>query len=246
MYSGAFIMENLPTNQAQVPNNGIHPQTTPTPKKNIAESVRMFLSKFRPTKERNDKTHECKPDQTPRWKMVLETGAVFVGLYVAIIYTGQLGQMVEQTRVAQRSSRPFVGIDNYYVSHEWRDEKGKWQSTANLTDDTTRMHFGVVIKNFGPLPATDFRVDWHVFLDGKLVPESRIPQQLQTLNPTQTTKTQGEFIGTDYKAIVHGTKILRVNLTISYSGPGKHYEECHIDQYSAEVNGFLIIGPCAK
>lgn len=42
------------------------------------------------------KTTNCKPDQTPFWKIILETAAVFVGLYVAGVYHGQLAVMQGQ------------------------------------------------------------------------------------------------------------------------------------------------------
>jgi hypothetical protein len=63
----------------------------------------------------NQKTALCKPDQTPLWKMILETGAVFVGLYVAGIYhdqlvvmQGQLGEIVKQYPELKKSADAAV------------------------------------------------------------------------------------------------------------------------------------------
>lgn len=45
----------------------------------------------------------CKPDQAPLWKMALEFAAVVVGIVVAIIYGGQLSQMIESNRLTRES-----------------------------------------------------------------------------------------------------------------------------------------------
>lgn len=52
-----------------------------------------FIPQVPPPVKGHNKTAHSKPDQTPLWKMVLETGAVAVGLYVAGIYHGQLDVM---------------------------------------------------------------------------------------------------------------------------------------------------------
>lgn len=55
---------------------------------------------------------KCKPDQTPWWKIVLETAVVLVGVYVATIYSGQLGQMIESNKITREAletvQRAFV------------------------------------------------------------------------------------------------------------------------------------------
>jgi hypothetical protein len=49
----------------------------------------------------------CKPDATPLWKVVLECGAIFVGIIVAIIYYAQWLAMDKTMKIDQRA---WVGV----------------------------------------------------------------------------------------------------------------------------------------
>jgi hypothetical protein len=83
-----------------------HPKTESVPPKDAAtresgkppENVPL-VSDTAPAPECQHETHHCKPDQTPLWKILLETAAVCVGIYVAHVYHGQLvvmqGQLTE-------------------------------------------------------------------------------------------------------------------------------------------------------
>ena len=131
-----------------------------------------------PVKSKKETTH-CKPDQTPLWELVLETGAVFVGLYVAGIYhgqlqvmQGQLGEIVKQYPELQksadaaknatiaahdaltRSNRPWVGVESMRITAPIGFIK------AGSGKDITYFVSGsleITIKNFGSSPALSVR-----------------------------------------------------------------------------------------
>ncbi len=60
-------------------------------------------SDAKPSPKHKTKTEYWKPDQTPGWKVFLESSAVAVGVIVAIIYGKQLGQMLEANNLGQKT-----------------------------------------------------------------------------------------------------------------------------------------------
>jgi hypothetical protein len=65
--------------------------------------------KVEPAPKQQRERRQYKPDSTPLWKMILEIGAVVVGLYVAYIYHGQLGEMIEGNRISRENSTKTQG-----------------------------------------------------------------------------------------------------------------------------------------
>jgi hypothetical protein len=113
-----------------------------------------------PPAEHKPETTYCKPDQTPLWKIVLEVGAVAVGIVVAMIYygqlevmRGQLGEIIKQFPEIQRTASATVkaadqterAVNNSKILFEL-DERG-WVGirSADLK--------GFIFTNFGKSPA---------------------------------------------------------------------------------------------
>src|SRR6266851_66566 len=113
-----------------------------------------------PPAEHKSETTDCKPGQTPLWKIVLEVGAVAVGIVVAMIYygqlevmRGQLGEIIKQFPEIQKSARATVkaadqterAVNNSRTLFEI-DERG-WVGirSADLK--------GFIFTNFGKSPA---------------------------------------------------------------------------------------------
>ena len=93
-----------------------------------------------PAPKRETETCTCKPDMTPRWKMVLETIAVFIGLYVAFVYSGQLSQMIESNKLNRDANQ--LNRDAIYA--QLRPWLG-FQHSSILGSD----HIQSSVKNFG-------------------------------------------------------------------------------------------------
>jgi len=99
---------------AQQATDTVSPQKTSNTKTAESPKHLPLSSQAAPPTKSKGKTEHCRPDQTPRWKILLECGAVFVGIVVAIIYGLQLGRMVDANKLTQStlqvSQRAFVTI----------------------------------------------------------------------------------------------------------------------------------------
>jgi hypothetical protein len=91
--------------------DSVNPESKPsTPPAETPRNSDLIPEIPPPIQSKKETTH-CKPDQTPLWKMLLETAAVFVGLYVAGVYhgqlvvmQGQLGEIIKQSPEIQKSA----------------------------------------------------------------------------------------------------------------------------------------------
>ena len=97
-------MENPNTDSVDPKTNPSTPAAEPPRKPNLVPEVP-------PAVESKRETCHCKPDQTPLWKIILETSAVLVGCAVAGIYygqlivmRGQLGEIIKQYPQLQKSA----------------------------------------------------------------------------------------------------------------------------------------------
>lgn len=82
--------------------DSVDPQSNPGAQATEAPKNPDLIPEEPPPIKHKKETTNCKPDQTPLWKMILEIGAVAVGIVVALIYYGQLqvmrGQLEEIIR----------------------------------------------------------------------------------------------------------------------------------------------------
>jgi hypothetical protein len=91
--------------------DSVAPQSNPAEEQNTTKQKVDVVPQVPPTAEHQKNAHYCKPDQTPLWKIILETGAVAVGILVAIIYygqlrvmRGQLGEIIRQFPEIQKTA----------------------------------------------------------------------------------------------------------------------------------------------
>ncbi len=157
-------------------------------------------------------------------------------------------QAKRSANIAQRTydatNRPYVGMDGITISHMSLDANGVTHYQPRKTKETAQMAFSVVIKNFGPIPGSNFSCDMKVFLDGVKLPGTKIADKPNTIYPTETFALSGAT-GTDsYPNIMNGKSILEIQVRIEYAGPSARYEECVRSHYDAEVNSFLALGDC--
>jgi hypothetical protein len=155
--------------------DSVDPQANSDSEKDKPPSNIGFPPQIPPPDEHNRKTTNCKPDQTPLWKIVLEVGAVAVGIAVAMIYygqlkvmRGQLGEIIRQFLEIQKSA-------NANVKSADQTEKSVSAATANFKLDQ-RAWVGIVgesgalianapllarliLRNSGKTPAIDTRIE---------------------------------------------------------------------------------------
>src|SRR5271157_2164833 len=98
-------MINPETNSVDPQNNASTPPEESPPDPNLVSQVPP------PVTPKTERTY-TNPDPTPLWKIILEFGAIAVGIIVAWIYYGQLNQMIESNRIAkdayQSGQRAFI------------------------------------------------------------------------------------------------------------------------------------------
>lgn len=99
----------------------------------------------------------CQDMPMPKWwhridwsQVVLDCLLLIVGIKLACIYSGQLDQMIEQTKISRRGSRPFVGIAGIGISYASQDAKGALHPHQIATPDSIAMGVDVQLNEFRP------------------------------------------------------------------------------------------------
>jgi hypothetical protein len=129
------------------------------PKKNAstppAEPVRNpnFVPEIPPAVEgHRETTTHCKPDQTPVWKMLVETAAVFLGICVAYIYGGQLAVMrwtLEQMRQsnAEATNQVWQAIGNInWMARSMDSSQKQAQAAMDNSDRQNQQSIAATLK----------------------------------------------------------------------------------------------------
>ena len=165
------------------------------------------------------------------------TGLVF-------IYTVVMGlQLKTQRDTFNATNRPYVG-SKMAVGFAWTDANGVFQTSMKSTREATMMDINALFQNYGPVPGTNFKGSWRVFLDGVEQPTINKAADLpSTIYPTQTKLLPAQIGPPVYKDITTGSKTLIIDVTVNYDGPNGHYTECEREQYAPELGNFFDLGP---
>jgi hypothetical protein len=173
-----------------------------------AESRRNsdLIPEVPPSVEHRSQTTHCKPDQTPLWKIILESGAVAVGIVVAGIYygqlvvmRGQLGEIIRQYPEIQRSAQ--AARDSADRSRETLNETIKnfmadqraWIGIVTMKPDNPKEFpysttFTYVYTNYGKSPANDVITTDNAYVYGEKFPASPFYQKQM---PTPELNSKG-------------------------------------------------------
>jgi hypothetical protein len=173
-----------------------------------------------------------------------------LGVFAAAGFSGWQGHLTSKiVKISQKtfdtSQRPYIGasaIDTRYLS---KDSKGVIKLSQEPIKDPLGIDVRVEIKNFGPVPGSDFDAHWRWFFDDKEVfDKGRLPSTPSTLYPGQPTYLTGQVLNPEFGMLSRGTSKLVVEVTVNYDGPNGHFYECSRHQYSADINGFFGLGKC--
>jgi hypothetical protein len=88
----------------------VNPKNASDQKNTSRHKFFPFVAKLIPNPKREKKSTECKPDATPWWKYMIEFSAILVGLYVAVIYTRQLQEMIDGNTFTRMSLRAELKV----------------------------------------------------------------------------------------------------------------------------------------
>lgn len=174
-------------------------------------------------------------------KFWLEVAAIF-GLATYTSIAGCQAKIAHDTYVA--ANRPYVGVEGIII--DFGSSKNRDMSIKKPTNETDFFNFTTQIKNYGPVPGTNYVSSRKVYLGEKSQPIQTIPERSQTIFPGQIFQLPG-FIGTkDYHAIINGDTLLVEEVTIDYDGPHGHTHYCEKLQYAPKYGSFITLGECAK
>jgi len=150
----------------------------------------------------------------------------------------------DQVNIAQTANRPYIGLNTTYTNY-FEDKGGSIIRSGVPFNDTTGMQFSPEIKNFGPIPGTDFHSDWKIFLNGiEQVGEPRITDRPMMFFPGQTIRYEARVNGAQWQDIKNGNQTLTYQIMIVYDGPTGHSESCTKQRYEPQVGSFMLLGPC--
>ena len=102
------------------------------------------ISEVIPTPNDDSKTH-CKPDQTPRWKVLLEVAVFCIGAYAVFVYKGQWDASLAANKMNASNFRKSERAWVIPFDTEMRQTKDG------------RIYFDLIMKNTGKTPALRFR-----------------------------------------------------------------------------------------
>jgi hypothetical protein len=164
--------------------DSVAPEHASTRENQEAPQDISLISETTPSPKSQKETSYSRPDQTPLWKMVLETAAVFVGIYVAYIYhgqlvvmQGQLGEIIKQYPEIQISANANVKVaneteiavkdaaDNFRIGQRAWAGVGMFVVTPkpNGTPDNL-IPYKLASTNTGLTPALDFYIEQVVMI----------------------------------------------------------------------------------
>jgi hypothetical protein len=140
------------------------------------------------------------------------------------------------------ANRPYIGVNGIGVEFLQHQVTNAGQISPVPTAETTALAFRVEIKNFGPVPGTNSKLTWRVFLDGIELPQTKVPDSRQTIFPGESVFLTGNTSEVDYAAVQSGGKTLAIDVWVDYFGPSGHYTECQRSQYRPQLAGFFNLG----
>jgi hypothetical protein len=168
--------------------------------------------------------------------------------FLALVAFSYYACLVRQSNTIAKAAsdlayRPYIGVDTMPVTYIEFGPKGEVSLSKNITDRTRNMIIGAEIKNFGPVPGTQFTSSWRVWIGGREQPMRRFSDAPSTLYPTETVAFKATTGETVCRSILNGTDLV-TEVTVDYTGPNGRYHECVKEQFEKSGAAFLNLGAC--
>lgn len=194
-----------------------------------------------------------KGDKQFFWSTLIQSAT----LGAVVIYAGLTGWQGCMTRTLVKtaqntyaaSERPYVGTDAITVLYQCNSAKAAVVSMLpRPVGKCDAIELTARVKNFGPVPGTDFRMRWELYIDGVLEKDQpKIPDRPTTIFPSQVIETQGTVFSPIYDDLMAARKTLEVRLFVNYSGADGAYPPiCEIQRFHPVVYEFVDLGPCPQ
>ena len=169
--------------------------------------------------------------------------AVYTGCTIRIFYANRdSADIAKKTYAAQE--RPYVGVDSVGVLYGSLDAKGKLTTNNSYFADATQLEIHADIKNFGPVPGTNFNSEWAFFIDDQRWDATKLPEFGKIIFPNQAVRLMGGITGALFQKVVRDQAKVEIEVRISYDGPSEHYDYCTLRRFLAPPGQFMDLGKC--
>jgi hypothetical protein len=207
-------------------------------------NVRGEIEAKRPPDLTQEHRTERNEDQTSsRKKFVVEIATlIVVTIYAGLTFwqactTQKIANLTKKTY--ETSQRPYIGVNGIAARFDFRPN-----DKIRNPKDAIGLQFQCEIKNFGPVPGTNFSASWKIFFNGQEQPGEKIPDTPSTLYPTETANFGGAANEAELQSIRARATILESEVNVEYDGPTGHTSECVKYRYEPSINVFFNLGKC--
>ena len=191
---------------------------------------------------------EVKKESRDFVRFVVECATVvLIAIYAGLtLWQGCLTRelVVLGQKTYDASQRPYIGLNTIEIDYVNSKDPDRTHSSKFPTDQSDGLAFTIKIKNFGPVPGTNYKARCKGFVDNIPMLGFGVPDTPTTVFPTQEASLMGGVWGEDYKRLLDGRSILDIEVTVDYDGPAGHYSQCDRNQFFAKTNVFADLGQC--
>ena len=192
------------------------------------------------------KTNKDKNYGLERWKLLVEALTLIAVVWYACIARGQLNGILDSNKINratyEAADRPYIGVSGISIFYAPANATSPDQVSQSPQKDTKIMPIRVEIKNFGPVPGTDFDSTLRGFLNGVEIKGSVVPHRAATIFPGQIIGMPATVGSRDYPLIRSGKKKFEIEVTVEYNRPTGHEKYCERDQYIPDLRSFISLG----
>lgn len=174
-----------------------------------------------------------------------------VGAAIALLALGGLAAnayLIRQSNIISKTSsdlayRPYVGPIGVEVGFYSAESRIRNEYTPRPRPESIGISFAVKVKNFGPVPATQFSMKIKPSVDNVVFPALGVPDSPSTLYPGQIAEEEAIAGTANYADIEEGRKSLDVEVRVEYTGPTGNDKDCQKFHYDPATHQFSILGP---
>ena len=156
------------------------PQDTAGGENKEPPSTPPLIPDVHPTPPDKRERCHCRPDQTPRWKQIIEIGAFLLGIFLGIIYWMQLKAMSGQLREMKATTKATQNAVTTQISGTHIDQRA-WVTVNDIqrTERPDGFSVNLLFMNTGKTPAQNFTIR----VSGEPVPKGQQPTSPETIQP---------------------------------------------------------------
>jgi hypothetical protein len=219
-----------------------HPENRRTHQMSIPGGV--LISRSPDFKQEHDaeRKQDGEKEKNNFWLAVATLGSLFVVAGLTF-WQGWLTRKI--VRISQKtyevSERPYIGVEQFDAIFIYVDKNGEPQASQNPRPDAIAYKWSARIKNFGPVPGTNFTTSMRVFWNGQeTILVDRLTNTATTFFPSEETSVKGMVPQKLVQSLMSQTRHLETEITIDYDTPTGHDHSC-IKHFSVVLRDYALL-----